>query len=142
MVLTSSIHLHIVSSAGHARCSCSMLGTEANLEVLEELSRLLVNVCRESNCRASLDRATLGEDRGQIDVVRVDLERLLALAIVDSVHGHGDEAVARHLQTRMSFTIKFIKQGRATDQYLVLVVVVARHLAMKVTISEPDLQLV
>ena len=119
-----------------------MLGTQANFEVLEELSRLLVNVRRQRNRRASLDRATLGEDRGQIDVVRVDLERLLALAIVDSVHGHGDEAVAGHLQARMSLAIKFIEQGRATDQNLILVVVVARHLAMEVTISEPDLQLV
>ena len=119
-----------------------MLGAQANLKVLEELSRLLVNVRRQRNCRASLDRATLGEDRGQIDVVRVDLEGLLALAIVDTVHGHGDEAVTGHLQARMRFAIKFIEQGRATDQYLILVVVVARHLAMEVTISEPDLQLV
>ena len=140
--MASSIHLHIVDSVGHARGSSSMLGAEANLEVLEELGRFLVNVCRESNCCASLDRATLGEDRGQIDVIRVDLERLLTLAIVDSVHSHGDEAVAGHLQTRMSLAIKFVKQGRATDQNLIVGVIVARNLAMEVAISEPDLQLV
>ena len=119
-----------------------MLGTKANFEVLEELSRLLVNVRRQRNCRASLDRATLGEDRGQIDVVRVDLEGLLALAIVDSVHGHGDEAVAGHLQAWMSLAIKFIEQGRATDQDLILSVIVARYFAMKITIRESHLQLV
>ena len=85
----------VVRYATHVRRAHWSLRTKTNLEVLQELSCLLIDVCAERYRGTALYRATFGEDRGQINIVGVDLEWLLALTVVDTIHGHGDEAVAR-----------------------------------------------
>jgi len=76
-----------------------------------------------------LDRAALGEYRGQIDIVAVDLEGDLTLAVIDTVHSDADKAVARHLEAGVSLAIELLEEGRAADNDLTFLVVVARHLA-------------
>ena len=72
-------------------------GAKTDFEISEELCSLVVNICVKSHWGAALYRAALGEDRSQIDVVRVNFERYFALTVVNSIHSHRDIAVARHL---------------------------------------------
>lgn len=91
------------------------------------MSCLLIDICLQSHSSASLDRAALGEDSGKVDVIGVDFEWFFTLTVVDAVHRHGDEAVAGHLKTRVSFSVELFEEWCAADEDLVLSVIVTGH---------------
>ena len=65
-----------------------MFGAETDFEVLKELSSFFIDVGAQCDSGATLDRAALGEDGSEVDVIGVDLEWLLTLTVVDAIHGH------------------------------------------------------
>ena len=62
--------------------------SQPDLQIFEERSCLFINVRVQSHSCASIDRAALREDSSQVDIVGVNLERLLALTVVNAVHRH------------------------------------------------------
>jgi len=88
-----------------------------------------------------LDGATLGIEGLQVDLIGVDLEGHLALRVVDSIHGHREEAIAWKLNRWMLLAIILFEFGRSAHQVLCLLVKHALHFLREISIGEPDSQL-
>lgn len=99
----------LIRISTHTRAARGSLGAKTDFQIGEERSGFFVNVGAECNGCATLDRAAFREDGGQVNVVGVDLEGLLALTVIDTVHSHGDEAVAGHFETWVSLSIELLK---------------------------------
>lgn len=73
------------------------LWLEPDSQILDSLGSGLINVNEESEVCASENASTFGVHRGKVDIVAVYLKSLLALAVVDTVHSHANDTVARPL---------------------------------------------
>ena len=126
---------------GRVGCHLLGFGLEADFKLLETLGGHVVNLDGESHCAATDHGATLGVDAGQQDVVGVDLERLLALAVVLAVQSHAELAVAGQLEL-VALVAWLNKHGRAAHERAVCFVEVAGDFGVLLPVGEPHTELV